>query len=762
MAANKPLVAVVLLALLVIAATFVLVPEWTFTTNAPRPPVMPEPAAAAQDAPLAPHEREEVAAAAAPAGPDVAAGSLRVRAIDAAGRPVPDARLLITLLVRKPDSAEQPISHRLPPTDVEGIAVLPAPAQSCPASCSLLRANVRAELLGGDGAEVDVDVNAPSNRPVDVPVPPFGQLQVALLGQDGEPWTLPAESHVEVWITATPGQIGTGGRVGADGCATIPRVRCSAALHVCAPGRWLAERDVEGPRRQGETARVELQLPAAAVVLTGRLLRSDRQPFDGEVSVWDAGPLGGCLDPTLPVATDGRFRLVLQPNGDPRFGGMRARDISCRALGGDHLPTGEEADLAKGLVLHAGRNDVGDAVLTMPPLLVAGRVLDAEDRAPAGADLQFERTILDQSPQWRAVGVQIPVRLDAEGRFAVHAFPRGCRYRLQLRGAGRAQTVEFATGTADLLLRVDTGGSVTATFLPDALVDLLEVKLVPPATPSEPRAATELLTRLRGLPRRNGDRVRFHWDGLDPGAYQFVVANGTRTLLQFGIDVGEGEVRDPRLLEIDLRNQVQALRVRVTDAAGQRLPLGGALYVHGSSDPADWAAQGFSPTGSSIATFPVDRPADLFVVAKDFRTRMLAGVTGDVHVVMSPAPKFTLHCAQLVGLAGIRARLGCMLATPPDPAAPVKAGRRFVSQLEQTLLSDGLPQTFDGGTAAASFTSALPVTLDVQIGRQGFWSRPLALQPAVIDGDALVEGQTIELTLDPTLLQQALDELARR
>jgi hypothetical protein len=90
-------------------------------------------------------------------------------------------------------------------------------------------------------------------------------------------------------------------------------------------------------------------------------------------------------------------------------------------------------------------------------------------------------------------------------------------------------------------------------------------------------------------------------------------------------------------------------------------------------------------------------------------------------------------------------------------------GRPPLRQPARTdLLSDGLPQTFDGGTAAASFTSALPVTLDVQIGRQGFWSRPLALQPAVIDGDALVEGQTIELTLDPTLLQQALDELARR
>jgi hypothetical protein len=269
-------------------------------------------------------------------------------------------------------------------------------------------ANVRAELLGGDGAEVDVDVNAPSNRPVRRARAAVRTVAGGAAGQDGEPWTLPAESHVEVWITATPGQIGTGGRVGADGCATIPRVRCSAALHVCAPGRWLAERTSMGPRRQGETARVELQLPAAAVVLTGRLLRSDRQPFDGEVSVWDAGPLGGCLDPTLPVATDGRFRLVLQPNGILVSEAWRARDILLPGVGW-RSPAHRRGSRSRQGIGPARRSQrrrrcrADDAALLWSPAVCSmPRIV----RRP-GRTCSFERTILDQSPQWRAVGVQI-------------------------------------------------------------------------------------------------------------------------------------------------------------------------------------------------------------------------------------------------------------------------------------------------------------------------------------------------------------------
>jgi hypothetical protein len=466
----------------------------------------------------------------------------------------------------------------------------------------------------------------------------------------------------------------------------------------------------------------------------------------------------------MPVTEDGRFRIAL-----PAF---CTGDFVMHCTGLDDHGTAAEVKVTGKTPLVAGRNEIGDVVVTPSPLLVSGRIIGPGGTLPAGVELEVERLTSDSwldlnpnsVPLWSRIG--LPSKVAPDGTFAVRSLQQDGRYRLQVRGACCPHTIEFAPGTADLMVQVTNGASLTATFLYDPAVEVCQVKLVASvAPPPESRfTAQQLEARLLGSLERLGDRFRVRWRGLAPGDYHFVVANaGIGTIIDWPLSVADGGLQDPRLVDIDLRNRVHATRVTVTDRDGKRLPTQANIYFHGSAAPAAWIWGKVAPDDKSLATFASMIPADVYVLASGYRGRSAHGVTSDIEIALDPAPTVTLRCAQLTALpAGITAGLLWLPATPLNGATPGADGMRpRPTSVEDSLITFSLPQELVAGVATLRGESSMPLGLDLLLSNAKGYRQRVPMSPTVLDPLAFVNGETIELTVDDEALKQALEIVAK-
>ena len=268
--------------------------------------------------------------------------------------------------------------------------------------------------------------------------------------------------------------------------------------------------------------------------------------------------------------------------------------------------------------LVGGPNDIGQVILSPPPLLAAGRVIDN-----LGAPIEDARvsiyleTVDDQGrARWNRVD-DLDTRTDELGAFRIDAWaPVGA---LGIRAVSgdhvRAEVVPLRAGASDVVLELlgagDIAGSVDA---PDG-VDLRRATLL--AIPGSPR-----LDDLQQLVRSADDRTRaqrgsgdFRLDRLLPGVYTVCLTyEGLPGVLfvQDGIQVVAGETARPTALDpIDLNGILRVFELRL------RMPDG---------DPVPWARLRWRAAGS-------ERWADADVGRSGSTTIVADAAIIDVHAI---------------------------------------------------------------------------------------------------------------------------------
>jgi hypothetical protein len=115
--------------------------------------------------------------------------TLWVRTVDASGQPV--AGVEVALISGR-------VRWVLGPSDAGGL-MRQRHAQELPRA-DAGKATLRALLFGGEGPETTVDLAAVPDEAIEVTLPPFGSLEVALLDPQGRPWQSPDAKETRVGI----------------------------------------------------------------------------------------------------------------------------------------------------------------------------------------------------------------------------------------------------------------------------------------------------------------------------------------------------------------------------------------------------------------------------------------------------------------------------------------------------------------------------------------------------------------------------------
>jgi hypothetical protein len=246
----------------------------------------------------------------------------------------------------------------------------------------------------------------PPSGPVRLTLPPHGSLRICVLDEEGrpanavdplwigEPALLPADV---AWPQAHP----SGTFVGGQGYLVQPFEQGVVTLHHVALGSKLLARarrnedsspssgECTGPTAPGEIAMAALHLGSGCATIRGRM----HVPVDMRLG-------------DFALAPDGRFELDLAPERVAKLN-HELRFLALASSGSRSAAWYLWFDPDWG----PGVQELGEVVLEDPPVVVAGRVLDASTRAPlAGVRVRC----LPPRPQNWHVPV---VKTDASGNF---------------------------------------------------------------------------------------------------------------------------------------------------------------------------------------------------------------------------------------------------------------------------------------------------------------------------------------------------------
>jgi hypothetical protein len=286
-----------------------------------------------------------------------------------------------------------------------------------------------------------------------------------------------------------------------------------------------------------------------------------------------------------------------------------------------------------------GLTDVGDLVLTSPPVIASGIVLDDAGLPVAGATVSA-------APAPSSIGVSSyshsAVRSDRSGHFELRAAVDWHALLLTASQQGTCPTtIECALGRTDVVLRLSQAGEIAGRLLLPSGVHRYEIRIDCTREDAESDAS-----RSKGL-RVDEAGGAFRIVNLEPGVYSVDVAliqEGTRLLEARGLRVSGGETfRDPRLDPLDLTSVIHTheLRVRGDDGENVReIGLGWRKAGDASSE-----TYGYSTSGGTLRAIPIFsmfEAIDLDVDASEMLKVHVPNVRGRAAVVMKRSVHVTL------------------------------------------------------------------------------------------------------------------------
>lgn len=612
-------------------------------------------------------------------------------------------------------------------------------------------------LLGRNPVETSFDPTNPPLEPIELVLPPCGNIELLLERADGSPVEeavscriarirSPNEQtsrHSSLPLTAV------GGRAFVSGVELDLDLRVSAWSQHHAS----ASQKFDGPVVPDETVVVRLPLGAAAPLAAGRAVREDGMPL-ADVSLGAAlvhdGDQNSFTSGFTRVRTDaeGRFRLPLQGSR------VRAANRTRLSLSLEQPLRGFElvGTATIGSSSAGSEIDLGDVYLRLPPLLASGRVVDQSGKGVPGALITLrpsgERSE-DPGQMLAALGSrrhgdlgQIGVT-DAEGRFELRDEVDATAFTIQASHADYSplDPLEIGRGATHVVLTLYASGRIRGRMALDPWVPATSFQLlVFDANGNAVDAGVDI--------QNDG---RFEIGGLTPGAYALaarVHQEETDLARVEGLAVEPlGTSEDPALDPLDLRGKVRVFKLSVQDRDGNAVPW--FQIRRSAAGRSAFGAPDYNDGEEAYLLVTAERAVDVRISAEEYRTVELYGVSSDQIVNLRQAlPIDVVLPENLRGIAE-----GCVISISLQRAADLEG----YDQLSQSVQEEDRVRFLVGepGRYAVAFH------VSVQSG-QGWRSfavgEDLNLALEVADSDAV---QTFELSLPEQALEKTRRQMQR-
>ncbi|MFO1078483.1 MAG: carboxypeptidase-like regulatory domain-containing protein [Planctomycetota bacterium] len=493
---------------------------------------------------------------------------------------------------------------------------------------------------------VPIDESTPSSPPLQLVLPPTGSLRVVILGERG---IAPDANDLRLEVTARANgeeQWNAGPwqhpYLDERGQALVPFLGLGLDLTVTLKrgDRRIGSRRLPGPGSPGETVVCELGTTGDAPLARGRFVRRDGTPWPACTvtarSELLPAPTTWPDREELVVDASGRFSLPVRvetPTNGTRSYVIRGEHPALRGTVACRLPLSQ--------IVPPEGVDLGDVVFDHGPLLLAGSVVDVEQRPLAQAQMRvFARTTAFGGDVWPHVECSGILVTGADGRFALF-LPQGdpdpgidLQLEAKCPGYVGVERHPRPRGDEHITLVMQQAGSLAGSlrFADDRM----------------PRSATielrDASAKRVAIPNSSGE---FRLGNLRGGTYSLVVhspalvdADGKKQPITVeGVVIVPGETcRDPRIQDLRIESLLHAVRVTIVDRAST--PVDDAwLHIVGAP-----ATRSFKTDRNGTATvLTMTLPVDLDASAFGYRPQRVQGVAEDTRIVVDTGIEVRLH-----------------------------------------------------------------------------------------------------------------------
>ncbi len=391
------------------------------------------------------------------------------------------------------------------------------------------------EICAAHPPEIAIDPNALPTAPIEMHLPPLGEVELVVSESDGRAASL--ERRTELMLAANiPADVGVGPTRGWRG-GPGPRVRVDAnggraVVRNVAIGDELAFQvqpnpaslawftRFQGPAKSGERVHVEMKLESNSPTFVARLVDPTKRPLaNARVAVnlfsrpgptrtrfSNRGEQDTIACGSSHVTTDADGRLWITYANDSAYGGDPVL-VLCVAR---NQPDSRAARVELTNCWSAGAHDLGDILLAPTPMIASGKVVDADGKPIAEAAVEIG--------EFKAEAHTLATT-DANGEFAlrsaepyeqilIHAQAKWHRF-------GSAVT---APGANDVRIMLAGSGAFEARVL----------------APSGSRVGdfffyaerTEKSDATYSWHEYDPAQEELHWENLEPGTYRLFVRRG--------------------------------------------------------------------------------------------------------------------------------------------------------------------------------------------------------------------------------------------
>lgn len=531
----------------------------------------------------------------------------------------------------------------------------------------------RTLLPGHADPGVEFAPQSPPKEPIELRLPPCGSVKarIDVPGQVFDEKTrvmLYENSRNREWMSS---RANLERRLDADGWARFPHVPLGKDLQA-----WAAVlggnvgKQFAGPMAAGAEVEVVLTTTDDQILVTGRLLDSDRAPIADQTFLFRMSGQQMGTEANLRTDAGGRFLAVV---------GRSRKNNQADSISAEVRRPGQRPVVARapGRELRAGREDLGDLVAELDPLLVGGRyVLDGKAPGKWRANVRVERYEGVQQGRgtgWRRVQ-ELLSHQDDDGNFDYRGRFTPGRFRLVFTSWQHLpiEPIEFTAGTKDLVIEVSEGAPLAATMLlPKGSREEIVAQLVPEDGAPQPPAGGQgnQQNRLRTTAwSRDDDRAQASWRALTPGRYRLEIrlAPVPQPLHEVaGITVPTVPEGDPRLIDIDLRDRLRLQTIRLFDQNGKPLQEYDGGFFPTGQDPAKELV-GFPCHGAETQLTLPNGLTDLWVAVAGYQPRDIRCTGAPLDVRLDPWPTVELQFPGLAMPDGLA--LLAALAPPKGPS----------------------------------------------------------------------------------------------
>lgn len=460
---------------------------------------------------------------------------------------------------------------------------------------------VTTEALG-----VEVDLTQPPSGPIELVLPPFGEVSVRTSDTDE---TRSKRERPSLHMRARGnGEVELDFSAWIDQRKTVSGVFEGGAYrfrHVLLGQRLIVQADLlgggielpplleaNGPNRAGERVELEVELSPMRTYV-GRLALSSGEPLDTRGWIALIAVDGLVQASTVKVATNGAFELEVDARHLDRGLAEATFERHPPALFGEATDHTRPVPLPPRAGL--GSIDLGTITVEQHPVIVAGRVVDERGAPVAAAEVVVEQRFVrsarategarfDPEASWKRVG---SVRSSVDGSFAVRAASSDVRLRDSEKPAEELMLTVSATGRAEHKHDATLGRRDVVVTLVEA--GSLRARLVHRTAPFPVHVGFELVDENGTVVRSEHDATHsVDFEALQPGRYVLKVSgpadsSPSHVIANLVVE-GGAACADSRLDPVDLTEVLAVGQLEIVDDAGLELTGTSIRIIQRSDD----------------------------------------------------------------------------------------------------------------------------------------------------------------------------------